>query len=212
MLPYADPCALLNAVFCGRDLDELRKRLVRRLRMRASAWRTSGHGGTVLSVPTLSDALRVVNDLATDGVIETYAVGGAMAMLFWAEPTVTFDLDIFVHFPTSTEGPIVSLEPIYRVLRARGCEVVAEHVVIHGTPVQFLVSPNALADEAITTAAPQDLDGVGFRVMRPEYLAALWLQAGGAKRRERVSLLRQAGVLDEARLAELLRRYGITPS
>lgn len=47
--------------------------------------------------------------------------------------------------------------------------------------------------------------------MRPEYLAALWLQAGGAKRRERVTLLRQAGVVDESRLAELLQRHGIDP-
>ena len=129
-------------------------------------------------VPTLADALRVVNDLETDGVVSAYAVGGAMAMLFWAEPTVTFDLDIFVLLPGNAEGAIVSLEPIYRVLRARGCEVVAEHVVIHGTSVQFLVSPNALADEAIANAARQELDGVPFPVMRPEYLAALWLQVG----------------------------------
>ena len=134
-------------------------------------------------VPTLADALRVVNGLEKDGVVSAYAVGGAMAMLFWAEPTVTFDLDVFVLLPGNVEGPIVSLEPIYRVLRARGCEVVAEHVVIHGTPVQFLVSPNALADEAIGTAARQELDGVPF-----------------------------ARVLDESRLAELLRRYGVTSS
>jgi hypothetical protein len=136
----------------------------------------------------------------------------AMAMLFWAEPTLTFDLDVFVLVPGNAPGTVVSLEPIYRALRTRGCEVVAEHVVIHGTPVQFLGSPNALADEAIATAARQELDGVPFRVMRPEYLAALWLQAGGAKRRERVSLLRQANVIDESRLAELLQRHGVAPS
>ena len=157
-------------------------------------------------VPTLADALRVVNELETEGVVSGYGIGGAMAMLFWAEPTVTFDLDVFVLVPGKAPGAI------YRALRTRGCEVVAEHVVIHGTPVQFLVSPNALADEAIATAARQELDGVPFRVMRPEYLAALWLQAGGAKRRERVSLLRQANVIDESRLAELLQRHGVAPS
>jgi hypothetical protein len=35
---------------------------------------------------------------------------------------------------------------------------------------------------------------------------------GGAKRRERVSLLRQANVIDESRLAELLQRHGVAPS
>lgn len=161
-------------------------------------------------VATLADALQVLNDLQTEGMIESYAIGGAMAMLFWAEPTVTFDLDAFVLLPARSDSIIVSLEPIYRWLRARGFEEAAEHVVIHGTPVKFLVSPNALADEAIADAAAQDLDGVPFRVMRPEDLCALWLQAGGAKRRERVEILRQAGVVDEMRLTELLRRHGIS--
>ena len=129
-------------------------------------------------------------------------------MLFWAEPTVTFDLDIFILLPERA-SPVISLEPLYDSLRQRGFAGVAEHVMIHGTPVQFLVSPNELADEAITAAIERGLDGVTFRVMRPEYLAALWLQAGGAKRRERVELLRQAGALDEAALRVLLRKFAV---
>ena len=163
-----------------------------------------------MPVATLADALRVVNELQAEGVIERYAIGGAMAMLFWAEPTVTFDLDVFILLPGLSGATIVSLEPIYRVLRARHFEVVAEHVVIHGTPVQFLVSPNSLGDDAITTAVRRELDGVPFHVMRPEHLCAMWLQAGGAKRRERVEVLRQAGVINEAQLGELLSRHGVT--
>ena len=75
--------------------------------------------------------------------------------------------------------------------------------------MQFIASPNTLADEAIEQAASQEIDGVPFRVMRPEHLAALWLQAGGAKRRERVELLRQSGSLDESALAEVCRRHGV---
>lgn len=132
-----------------------------------------------------------------------------MAMVFWAEPTVTFDLDVFVLMTATPGTTLVSLDAIYSPLRARGFEIAAEHVMIHGTPVQFLVSPNALADEAIATAARQELEGVAFSVMRPEYLCALWLQAGGAKRRERVAMMRQAGAVDEPRLSAVLRRYGI---
>lgn len=173
------------------------------------AWQRDPADGSLGDVPTLADTFRVLNDLEAEGAISAYAIGGAMAMVFWAEPTVTFDLDAFVLLPEQPNTTIISLEPIYTVLRARGFEVVAEHVRVHGTPVQFLVSPNELGDEAIATAARQELDGVPFRVMRPEYLCALWLQAGGAKRRERVELLRQAGVVDELKLAELLRRHGV---
>lgn len=58
---------------------------------------------------TLADAFRVLNELESEGVIATYAIGGAMAMLFWAEPTVTFDLDVFVLLPDQAEASIVSL-------------------------------------------------------------------------------------------------------
>jgi hypothetical protein len=159
-------------------------------------------------MPSLADAFRTLGELRSEGVIEEYAVGGAMAMLFWAEPTLTYDLDVFVVLrPTSS--PLVSLTPIYDWLRARGFEEFAEHVVIHGTPVQFLASPNALADDAIATAAEKDLEGVTCRVMRPEHLCALWLQTGGAKRRERVQSMRDAGVVNDSILRDLLRRHGI---
>lgn len=159
-------------------------------------------------MPSLADAFRVLSELRADGAIEEYAVGGAMAMLFWAEPTLTFDLDVFVLLPPA-DTALVSLAPVYEWLRERGYVESAEHVMIHGTPVQFLVSPNALGDEAIAAAAVQDLDGVACRVMRPEHLCALWLQAGGSRRRERVQTLREAGVVDEAVLADLLRRHGV---
>ena len=156
----------------------------------------------------LSDAFRVVNELRTEGIIEEYALGGAMAMLFWAEPVATFDLDIFILLPAG-DSSLITLSPLYEALRQRGFEVSAEHVLVHQVPVQFIVSPNDLGDESIATAEGRDLDGVPVRIMRPEYLAALWLQAGGAKRRERVEILRQSGSLDEARLRALLTKYGI---
>src|SRR5262249_34709933 len=66
----------------------------------------------VPQVPSLADTFRVLAALRTDAVIREYAVGGAMAMLFWTEPTLTFDLDVFVLLP-APEGPIVSLSPLY---------------------------------------------------------------------------------------------------
>ena len=54
----------------------------------------------------------------------------------------------------------------------------AEHVLIEGVPVQFLPAYNALADEAIETAATLDYEGVPVRVVRPEYLVALYLEPG----------------------------------
>ncbi len=35
------------------------------------------------------DALRALNSMKDEGVIEDYAVAGAMAVVFWAEPVPT---------------------------------------------------------------------------------------------------------------------------
>ena len=37
-------------------------------------------------------ALRALNELKASGVIQDYAIGGAMGVVFWTEPVVTYDL------------------------------------------------------------------------------------------------------------------------
>jgi hypothetical protein len=59
-----------------------------------------------------ADALRALNSIKGERVIEDYAVAGAMAMVFWTEPVPTYDLDVLVLLPAA-HGPIVSLGPIY---------------------------------------------------------------------------------------------------
>lgn len=49
----------------------------------------------------MEKALAVLNELEQAGILGRYAIGGAMAATFYAEPVVTFDLDIFVVLPRS---------------------------------------------------------------------------------------------------------------
>lgn len=155
-------------------------------------------------------ALRVVNEMKTSGALQEYAVAGAMALAFWIEPVPTYDLDVLVFLPPS-EGPLVSLRHIYDWASARGYSEKDEHVLIEGVPVQFLPSHNELADEAVRTAETLDYLGVAVRVVRPEYLVALYLEASAstAKRRERAAALLESPRLDRLRLDAVLRRFDI---
>jgi hypothetical protein len=152
-----------------------------------------------------------VNALKGTGIISDYAVAGAMAIVFWIEPVPTFDLDVLVLLPQST-GPLVSLEPIYRWTADRGYVAEHEHVLIEGVPVQFLPSFGALADEAVRTAVDRQYEGVDVRVVRPEYLIALYLvpSARTMKRRERAAMLRDAPSLDHDLLDDLMTRFNLT--
>ena len=82
--------------------------------------------------------------------------------------------------------------------------------MIHGVPVQFLPADNLLAEQAVRHARELDYEGVKVRVIDPEHLVALALQAGGARRRERAWQLLEAGQIDRDRLRTLLTTHGIT--
>jgi hypothetical protein len=160
---------------------------------------------------SFSAALRAVNSLKAAGVVEDYAIAGAMAILFWAEPVPTYDLDVLVFLP-APDSSLVSLDAIYRWAAERGYPADAEHVMVEGVPTQFLPAPGALADEAIRTAAVLDYEGVPVRVARPEYLVALYLEpsARTPKREARVAMLLEWPGLNRAELDEILKRHDLS--
>jgi hypothetical protein len=124
--------------------------------------------------------LRVLNQLEADGVIRKYAIGGAMGMLFHAEPLLTYDLDVFV-FLAESSSVLISLEPIYSVLRSMGWKEDKEHVVIAGMPVQFIPAYNALVNEAVEQAVEVHYKEVPAHVLGYEHLLAIMLQTGRPK-------------------------------
>ena len=157
---------------------------------------------------SLREVFEQVNRLKDEGTLLDYALGGASAILFHAEPVTTYDLDLFVFLPAPT-GVIISMAPLYERLRALGFTVSAEHVLIAGAPVQFLPAYNALVEEAVRSAVTFEYDGVPVRVVSAEHLAAIALQTGGAHRVARVGLLLRSPGFDLERLKDILTRYGL---
>ncbi len=157
-----------------------------------------------------TEALAAMRRLKTDGVVADYAIGGAMALVFWSEPIATFDLDVFVLLPS--KGVLVSLNPIYEWARKHNYPEEAEHILIAGVPVQIIPAPNALAEEAVTSAAELDYETLSVRVIRPEYLIALYLEPGARthKRLERVAALLEEGNVDRELLNRVLERYNLS--
>lgn len=150
--------------------------------------------------------LRILNELERNGVLSRYAIGGAMAATFYVEPILTFDLDVIALLPETQEG-LLTLTPLYEVLRAKGYAEEGECVVIEGVPVQFLPAYNPLLEEALREARDMPYQGTSTRVLRVEHLIAICLQTGRAKDRERIRLLQDQATVDEGRLGAILRRY-----
>jgi len=151
--------------------------------------------------------LQVLNELERDGVVECYAIGGAMAATFYVEPLLTFDLDVFVILPQDA-GNLLSLARLYGELRSRGHVEEGECVLIEGVPVQFVPAYNALLEEALREARETLYEEVSARVVRAEHLIAICLP-GRDKDRERVRILREQAELDMSYLAGVLQRHGL---
>lgn len=151
--------------------------------------------------------LAVLNELERQGIVRRYGIGGAMAAMFYVEPIVTYDMDIFVVLPTSSR--LLTLTPIYDALRQRGYEPEGECIVIEGVPVQFRPAYNPLGEEALEQARLVDVEGVATRVLPLEHLIAMATQTGRRKDRARVQLLMCEGSVNPARLADICGRYGL---
>lgn len=129
-------------------------------------------------------------------------------MVFYSEPILTYDLDIFLLLE-SPPGRLISLAPIYKRLLELGYKGRQEHVLIEGVPVQFLPSYNPLVKEAILKAKEVKVGKAPTYVFRPEHLAAIMIQTGRPKDRERLLLLREQAKLDNRMLLGILLRHGL---
>ncbi len=147
--------------------------------------------------------------MKAEGVIEEYAIAGAMALVFWTEPVPTFDLDVLVLLPEASSA-LVS-RGINRWAETRGYPAQEEHILVEGLPTQFVPAPNPLGREAIAAAREVDYQGVVVRVVPPEYLIALYLQpqASTARRRERAAMLLELPSLNRPLLDAILVKHGL---
>lgn len=155
----------------------------------------------------MEKALQQLNNLEASGLVSRYALGGALAAMFYSEAVVTEDLDAFVLLASPPTSGLITLTPIYDFLKTRGATERREHLVVEGVLVQIIPAYDALTEEAVREAIEKPVGQTMTRVMRVEHLVAIALRTGRAKDRARISLLlEEADVLADC-LSEILRRH-----
>jgi hypothetical protein len=157
----------------------------------------------------IKEVITAINHMEADGVIERYAIGGAVGATFYLEPVATMDVDIFVAFHPEPGSLPISPQRIFDYLKAHGGRMRGEYVVLAGWPVQFLPPGTPLAYEALRDAVSQDVEGTRARVFSAEHLAAIALQTGRAKDKARLLQFIESGALDSGRFQDILTRHGL---
>ena len=154
-------------------------------------------------------ALKAINRLVAEQIIENYAIGGAIGASFYLPAMQTEDIDVFVFLPAKA-SLLVSLSPVYESLKALGGVAEREYIRFGEWPLQILTDATPLISEAIREAIEVDYEGVPTRVFRPEHICAVALQTGRSKDYARVILFLEQNEVDRQKLSNVASNYGLT--
>ena len=146
--------------------------------------------------------------MVADGVIENYAVAGAIAAIFYVEPFSTEDLDVLVLTP---EGHLIIELPGWDYLKAHGYTKIEKGgIVVEGWPVQFLPATTPLEREAYIKADFLSVEDVRVRVVLPEHLFAIMLSVGRPKDIARIKMFLSQDAVKMNALEDVIRRYDLS--
>lgn len=154
----------------------------------------------------LADVLRAANELVSAGLIEDYALGGALAAIYYTEPVTTYDADII--FVTKDKTLSAGVPALYSHLQSKGWRVEREYLLINDFPVQFLAA-FGLTEEAVRNAKAIEYEDVPAKVFRPEYIIAVAVSVGRHKDLARIEQLMAQARIDKPLLDDILRRHNL---
>lgn len=157
----------------------------------------------------MRQTLKVINELKDKGLINDYAIGGGIAALFYIEPFLTYDLDVFIiSVERADEKNLILLSPIFDYLKSKGYFWKGEHIIMEGVPVQFIPA-DELEKEAVENAKVMEYEGIKAKVITPEYLIVILLRAGRKKDIEKIEKLLEQTDIDRTKLEEILNKFGL---
>lgn len=145
-----------------------------------------------------------INLMQAEGVICHYAIGGAVAAVYYAEPATVLEIDVFVILPFDPNGSSASLTTFHDHLIARGWEPAGECFELGGWPVRFLVTDTDLKREAVASSIPIPLDSYRVWVVTAEHLIAIALTAKRSDDRPWMLRLVERDAIDELMLKAIL--------
>ncbi len=158
-------------------------------------------------------AIKVINELKEKGLIKDFAIGGGVAAIAHVAPINTDDLDVI--FEPKANG-IDLLQPIFDYLRKKGYDFEkitdekgnvrkGEHIVIEGTPTQFIVPTNDLLAGAFNDTELKSIGEIKVKILKAEYLIAIYLGLQRSKDKIKLIALLEQAKLNDDLLKQILK-------
>lgn len=158
----------------------------------------------------MKEIARLLNDMLEAGVITDYALFGALAQIRYTEPVATLDADVLVGVPQADKLDV--LAPLYSFCAVKGYLPEGEAIRVGDWPLQFIPTFSPLTLEAMKNAEATVFEGIPFRVVRADYLAAIALETGRAKDMARILALLESGSVTPDAVGLLASKHGLSDS
>jgi hypothetical protein len=158
----------------------------------------------------LIEVIVALDQMLQDGIVDNYAIGGAIAASFYGEVATTEDVDVFVVFKPGASSILIDPRSVIDYFLAKGHSMMEDKIVIGGWPVQFLPPPSPLEEEALARAVDMQDEDLRLRLLSREYVAAIALNTGRAKDRNRLIQLREEGELDMQEFRRIVSAHGLS--
>ena len=152
----------------------------------------------------------LLNEMCARGVIQNYALFGAVAQMRYTEPVATLDADVLVAVPHPDRLDL--LNEIYAFCASQGYPPEGEAIRVGPWPTQFVPAFSPLTREALDQAETADFDGVPFRVVQAVHLAVIALSVGRAKDLTRILSLLESDSVTRTQIGEVAARHGLAES
>ena len=156
----------------------------------------------------MKELAHLVNEMLSAGVIQNYALFGAVAQMRYTEPVATIDADLLIAVPSPKRLDILS--GIYEFCSKKGFRSEGEAITVGVWPVQFMPAFSPLTQEAMEKAETADFEGVPFRVVRADYLATIALSVGRPKDLTRILALIESGSIKKEEIKKLAGRFSLS--
>jgi len=156
----------------------------------------------------MKELAQLLIEMRVAGVIQDYALFGAVAQIRYTEPVATLDADVLVAVPSS-KG-LDQLGEIYEFCAQRGWRAEGEAIRVGAWPTQFIPAFSPLTREAMEQAETADFEGLSLRVVRADHLAVIALSVGRAKDFARILSLLESSSVDREAIAKLAARHGLS--
>jgi predicted nucleotidyltransferase len=155
----------------------------------------------------IEKVFKILNEMEKKGILKKYAIAGGIATIYYTEPFTTQDIDIF--FVPESKNKIILLTPFYEFFSKLGFKTYKEYIMIEEIPIQFIPASKELEKEAVENAIKIKYKNVEIKIIKPEYLIAIFLDVFRPKDREKIIKLLEQSKINKHLLYNILKRYNL---